>query len=172
MTLDVTAMYAMHQALRRELADLGRVTVRADSDARHILRSGSGWPRFKRVLRTHLHTEDQMLWPVLRCRLAHRPDDLVLLEAIEAEHGAIEQIVVAVDEVLADPTAEPVRLGDLIDALVHGLHGHFEHEEAAALPLVERFVPPAQWMSFRRLHGRRWGDFDIGRRPADTMRGQ
>ncbi|HEX6684511.1 MAG TPA: hemerythrin domain-containing protein [Candidatus Limnocylindrales bacterium] len=158
MTLDVTAMYAMHDVLRGELADLGRVTVRSDGDPGHILRTTGGWPLFKRVLRIHLSAEDEMLWPVLRRRLAHRQDDLVLLEVMEAEHTAIDQVITAIDEVLADPAADPARLGDLADSLVIGLSGHFTREEAAAIPLIVRFVPPSRWTPFEEVHRRELGD--------------
>jgi hemerythrin-like domain-containing protein len=157
MPLDMTAMYAMHDALRRELEHIARVTVRIDDDPRHVLRTAVGWQLFKRSLRIHHGAEDAMLWPALRRQLADRPDDLVLLEAMEAEHAAIGQVIATVDELLTDPEADQVRLGDLTDSLVTGVHGHLTHEEQAAVPLIERTLTTAQWAAFEQVHGQRIG---------------
>lgn len=154
MPLDMTVMYALHDALRRELELLARVTVRVGDDPRRVLRAEPGWQRFTRTLRAHHRAEDELLWPALRRQLAHRPDDLVLLEALEAEHAAIDQLIAIVDELLGDPEADLLRLGDLTDALVTGLGGHLIHEEATAVPLIERVLPAAQWAAFERAHRR------------------
>jgi hypothetical protein len=52
---DLTLMYAMHNALRRELEHLARVTARTDDDPRRILASAAGWEIFKKALHVH-HT--------------------------------------------------------------------------------------------------------------------
>lgn len=153
MPLDMTVMYAMHDVLRRELEHIARVTVRIDDDPRHVLRTAVGWQLFKRSLRIHHSAEDDMLWPVLRRQLVDGPDDLVLLEAMEAEHAAISQVIAAVDELLADPEADRVRLGDLTDSLVRGVYGHLAHEEEAAVPLIARALTTAQWAAFEQVHG-------------------
>jgi hypothetical protein len=46
--LDMTATYAMHNALRRELEHIAKITARADDDPRRILASAAGWEMFKR----------------------------------------------------------------------------------------------------------------------------
>ncbi|GAA0398602.1 hypothetical protein GCM10009530_57830 [Microbispora corallina] len=155
--MDLTGMYAMHHALRRELEHIARVTVRIDDDPRRILRTAIGWQLFTRSVRIHHSAEDDMLWPVLRRQLADRPDDLVPLEAMEAEHAAIDQLIATVDELLADPDADQVRLGDLTDSLVTGLRGHLEHEEDAVIPLTRRALTTAQWAAFDQVHTQRVG---------------
>jgi hypothetical protein len=155
MTLDLTAMYAVHDALRRELEHIARVTVRIDDDPGRVLRTALGWRLFKRTLRIHHGAEDELLWPVLRRQSVDRSDDLVLLEAMEAEHTAIAQVIAAVDELLVDPEADQARLGDLTDSLVRGVRGHLAHEEEAAVPLIARALTPAQWAAFEQAHGRR-----------------
>jgi hypothetical protein len=77
-------MYAVHGALRRELELVARVTVRVGNDPRRVLRTAAGWRQFKETLRTRHRAEDGLLWPALRRQLADRPDELVLLEALEA----------------------------------------------------------------------------------------
>jgi iron-sulfur cluster repair protein YtfE (RIC family) len=150
MPLDMAAMYAVHGALRREVELVARVTVRVGSDPRRVLRTAAGWRQFKETLRAHLSAEDGLLWPALRQQLAGRPDELVLLEALEAEHAAIDQLVAMIDELLGDPETELLRLGDLTDSLVTGLGGHLAHEEAAAIPLIQRVLPAAHWAAFER----------------------
>jgi hemerythrin-like domain-containing protein len=154
MPLDMAAMYAVHGVLRRELELVARVTVRVGDDPRRVLRTAAGWRQFKETLRAHHRAEDGLLWPALRRQLADRPDELVLLEALEAEHAAIDQLIAMIDELLADPEADLLRLGDLTDSLVTGLGGHLTHEEAAAMPLIARVLPAAQWAAFEQAHRR------------------
>jgi hypothetical protein len=81
--LDITAMYAMHNALRRELEHLARITASSNDDPRHILRTAAGWELLKQALHIHHTSEDDSLWPAMRQALASRPDDLALLDAME-----------------------------------------------------------------------------------------
>lgn len=155
--LDVTAMYAMHDALRREVEHIARITTRVDGDPGIILRTAAGWQLFTRSLHVHHTAEDDALWPALRGTLARRPDELALLEAMEAEHTAIDGVIDAIDTVLTDPRAGLDRLGDLADSLVTGLTGHLKHEEDQALPLIQAFATPQQWAHFGQIHGQRIG---------------
>ncbi|MEV5574777.1 hemerythrin domain-containing protein [Spirillospora sp. NPDC052269] len=155
--LDMTAMYAMHDALRREAEHLATATARLDGDPRTILRTAAGWELFKMSLHIHHTAEDDALWPVLRQTLAGRSDDLALLEAMEAEHAAIDQIIEAIDTALTDPEVGLERLGDLSDSLVTGLTGHLKHEEDQALPLIQATATPQQWAAFGQTHAQRIG---------------
>ncbi|MQY07088.1 hemerythrin domain-containing protein [Actinomadura macrotermitis] len=78
------------------------------------------------------------LWPALRETLADRPDELALLEAMEAEHAAVDEVIAVIGTALADPGAP---LGDLIDSLYTGLNGHLKHEEDQTLPLIGPDAP-------------------------------
>ncbi|MEV0173391.1 hemerythrin domain-containing protein [Streptomyces sp. NPDC050803] len=147
--VDLTVMYAMHDALRRELAHLDRMTTSADRDPGQ-LPATAGWALFKKALHAHDTAEDEALWPVLRERLAGRPKDLALLEALEAEHAAIVPLIKAIDAALAAPEVDQLGLGILIDALATGLAGHLKHEEDTALPLVRRALTAEQWDRFRQ----------------------
>ncbi|MFP3988984.1 hemerythrin domain-containing protein [Streptomyces sp. E11-3] len=149
--IDLTAMYTMHDALRREMAQLDRITTDTDRDPRQ-LPTTVGWTLFKKALHAHHTAEDDALWPALRRRLAGRPKDLALLEAMEAEHTAIAPLIEAIDAALADPEVSRLRLGVLTDALTTGLAGHLQHEEDAALPLVRRALTAEQWGHFGQVH--------------------
>jgi len=153
----MTMMYAMHDALRRELVRIARVTARADDDPRRILRTAAGWEMFKAYLRVHHTSEDALVWPVMQRVLAERPDDLALLDAMEAEHAAIDPLLAAIDEALADRETGPKRLGDLVDGLVTGLTGHLRHEENEGLSLIDATLTEEQWQRFGQEHGRRIG---------------
>lgn len=150
--LDLTVMYATHDALRRELAHLDRITTNADRDPRHVLATAAGWKLFKKALHAHHAAEDDALWPPLRHNLAGRPKDLALVEVMEVEHAAIKPVIQAIDEELTGSGCDPLRLGRLVDALTRGLAGHLEHEEEAALPLVQQVVTAEQWDHFGRVH--------------------
>ncbi|WP_327411898.1 hemerythrin domain-containing protein [Streptomyces sp. NBC_01233] len=149
--IDLTVMHAMHDALRRELAHLDRVTTAADRDPRQVLANAAGWTLFKKALHAHHAAEDDALWPSLRQNLAGRPKDLALLEVMEAEHAAITKVILAIDGTLSDPGAGSPRLGQLADALTRGLAGHLKHEEEAALPLVQGVLTAEQWGHFSRV---------------------
>ncbi|GAT64395.1 hemerythrin [Planomonospora sphaerica] len=150
--LDLTALHGMHDALRREVVRLTRFAFRAGPDPRRVLR----WRQFERSLRLHFAAEDRALWPPLRRSLAHRPDRLTLLEALEAEHTALEELIDVIDELHAHPGIDLGigGLGDLTDSLVTGLTGHLEHEEDAVLPLIRQVLTARQWARFTRLHTR------------------
>lgn len=155
--LDMTPMLAMHDALRREAEQLDRVTIRVDADPRAILRTAAGWELFKTSLHVHHSAEDDALWPGLRLTLADRPGDLTLLEAMEAEHAALDQVIEAIDAALAGPEYGLDRLGDLTDSLVTGLTGHLRHEEDQALPLIQAVTTQEQWTHFGQIHAQRVG---------------
>jgi iron-sulfur cluster repair protein YtfE (RIC family) len=153
--LDMTAMYVMHDALRRELEHLAKVTARRDDDPRAVLRTAAGWQLFKTSLHIHHTTEDDALWPALREHLAAQPDELALLETMEAEHAAVDGVIETIDGLLADPEAGPDRLGDLVDSLTAGLTAHLKHEEDQTLPLIQAVATPQQWAHFGEVHGQR-----------------
>lgn len=152
---DMTAMYAMHAALRRELEQIARIAAGTDDDPRRILASAVGWDMFKKALHIHHSSEDEALWPAMRESLAGRPDELAVVAAMEAEHGTIDPLIEAIDAAIADRDAGPERLGGLIDGLAGVLSGHLKHEEAEALPLVQASLTAEQWQHFGQVHASR-----------------
>ena len=149
-TIDFTMMYVTHNAFRR---DLDRLAAAA-GDPAGTGRIRAGWENFKTQLHLHHSVEDSHLWPRLQ-RAVTGPDDLVLLEQMEAEHALIDPLLAAVDTAMADPggTALAEALRELSTAL--GLH--LEHEEADALPLIQKVLTPADWKAFASAMRRRQG---------------
>ena len=138
-------MYAMHQALRREAAQLDRITEPGRS-----LPTAVGWRLFKQALRLHHTAEDQALWPPMRHTLAGRPRERALLEAMEAEHAGIDQLIQTIDLAVTDLGSE--WLNDLVHALVIGVCGHLDHEEDRTVPLIQATVTVEQWRRFGQTH--------------------
>jgi iron-sulfur cluster repair protein YtfE (RIC family) len=141
---DMTMMYAMHDALRRELERIAGVVARPGDDPRPVLRAAAGWELFKRYLHIHHTAEDETVWPMMEPLLAGRPDDLALLAAMESEHAAIDPLLSGIDAALADRHDGAQRLGELVDALATALSAHLKHEEDEALALIDATLTEQQ----------------------------
>jgi hemerythrin-like domain-containing protein len=154
-TNDMTMMYTMHAALRRDLDRIARLTARPNDDPRHILRTAAGWQMFTSYLTIHHTAEDDLLWPPMRAALADDSDGVALLDAMEAEHAAIDPLLAAIDAALADRESGPHRLGELTDALAVALRRHLDHEEAEGLALIDATLTEQQWRAFGVEGGKR-----------------
>jgi iron-sulfur cluster repair protein YtfE (RIC family) len=139
---DLTIMIAAHDAFRRDLTRLARTASAANlSDPARRQSIAAGWDLFKHQLHMHHTTEDEIIWPTLRPRLAHSAAALSVLDAMEAEHGLIDPLLAAVDTQFAGGD----RLADVIDALTSALTGHLAHEERDGLPLIGTALSAAEW---------------------------
>ena len=152
---DWTMMYAMHAALRRELERIARVTARTNDDPKHVLRTAAGWEMFKSYLQVHHTAEDDKLWPPMRTALAGDADEMALLDAMEAEHSAIDPLLAAIDAALADRDSGPQQLGEQTDALATALRAHLDHEEAEGLAVIDATITDEQFRAFGAEHGKR-----------------
>lgn len=150
---DLTLMYATHDAFRRDLALLA-ATARDHGTA-----PGSpfrtGWETFQTFLTIHHTAEDKVLWPLMRAKLADRPAQLRMLDEMDAEHEALDPLLEAVEDVLAQGRQErlPALIAEVGGKLVH----HLDHEERAALPLVLEVLSAQEYDTFgaeqRRMLG-------------------
>jgi hypothetical protein len=141
---DLTVMLAAHDAFRRDLTRLARTTSAANlSDPARRQSVAAGWELFKRQLHLHHTTEDEIIWPLLRPRLAQSAAALSVLDAMEAEHELIDPLLAAVDAEFARTGGD--RLADVIDALTTSLTGHLGHEERDGLPLIGVALTKAEW---------------------------
>ncbi|MFE0730704.1 hemerythrin domain-containing protein [Streptomyces antibioticus] len=148
--LDMTMMFAIHDALRRELERIARITSRVDEDPRHVLSTAVGWELFKKFLTAHHSSEDRTLWPVMYEALAGRGADseIALLDEMEDEHAVIDPLLADIDAALADRDSGAERLGGLVDTLCTDLRAHLDHEEREALALMDLTLSPQQWAAF------------------------
>jgi hypothetical protein len=140
---DLTIMLAAHDAFRRDLTRLVRTAAAADlSDPARRQSVEAGWELFKHQLHLHHTAEDEIIWPVLRPRLAHSEHALSVLDAMEDEHELIDPLLTAVDAGFAQRDDS---LADVIGALVSSLTGHLAHEERDGLPLIGVALTAAEW---------------------------
>jgi hemerythrin-like domain-containing protein len=158
---DLTVMLAAHEALQRDLTGLAHAAAgagRGDPARRQSVQHG--WEVFQRQLHIHHTAEDELVWPVLRERLAASDAARSVLEAMAAEHQQIDPLLAAVDQAMRGPGGDGT-LGDTVDVLTMALHGHLAHEERDALPLIGTALTAAEW---RRV-GRRIGLRNLRRAP-------
>ncbi|WP_436777371.1 hemerythrin domain-containing protein [Yinghuangia sp. YIM S09857] len=141
MPIDLTMMYAVHDAVRR---DADRMT----QDARPAALT-AGWPPFKQYLTAHHAAEDASLWPVLRLRTAASDDarrTAALLDAMTAEHGDLDSAMAVVDNALAagDHSTAHRAVRDLAPLV----RAHLDHEERDVLPLLGEVLTEKEWAAF------------------------
>jgi deazaflavin-dependent oxidoreductase (nitroreductase family) len=146
--VDVSGMYLMHRAFRRDLAAFADVvpTIGPTDSARWALVERRV-AFFGTVLHKHHHGEDIALWPLL----AERGADPAVLEALEAEHAGIDPLLATIsaglhalaagggDEATRDQVAScAVRLRDALGA-------HLAHEERDGMALVQQHLRQEDW---------------------------
>jgi len=155
--LDMSMMFAIHDALRREVVQVTRIARVPDDNPGPLLRAALGWELFKKFLTVHHTTEDDALWPTLRAQVAAQPDRLALADALEAEHAVIEPLLTAIDAAAADPDYGYQRFGDIVDELATKLSAHLSHEETDGLPLIDTALTAQEWQRFAQVHAERVG---------------
>jgi hypothetical protein len=153
--LDMSMMFAIHDALRRELVQVARIAALRDDDPGKLLRAALGWELFKKFLLVHHTTEDDVLWPALRENVAGHPDRLALADALEAEHAVIEPLLTAIDAAAADPEYGYQRFGDITDELAAKLTAHLTHEETDGLALIDASLTEREWLHFAQTQSKR-----------------
>ena len=80
------------------------------------------------------------------------------MDALEAEHAAIDPLLAAVEDAAADREYGYQRFGDLADALVATLSGHLSHEESDGLALIDATLTEQEWKNFSDVHRSRIGE--------------
>jgi hemerythrin-like domain-containing protein len=142
--VDFTMMYVAHDAFSR---DLSRLIQISSAGRAHTSQAQAIWAMFSRQLHVHHTAEDTSLWPRLRVAVTDA-DDIAVLDAMEAEHAALDPQLEGVEAALhgRDGAGLVTRLRDLAS----GLAAHMRHEEDAALPLIDRRLGRAGWAAFGR----------------------
>lgn len=150
---DMTGMYVMHHAFRRDLVAFEsavRHTPVGDCDAWRALQDR--WARFGDTLHHHHRVEDDAIWPVLleRADAAGETDARALLDAMEAEHEQIDPALAACTDGFAQMVEHPCTdHRNALDVHVTTTHAllldHLRHEETEALPLAQRRMTADDW---------------------------
>jgi iron-sulfur cluster repair protein YtfE (RIC family) len=149
--VDFTFMYAAHDAFHR---DLRRLVAAVDAGRSADPAVRTGWTTFKNQLHVHHTAEDRWLWPALRDKVT-RPDEMSVLDAMEAEHLHLEPLLSQVDGALV--ASDLAGLAEGASALATALTAHMEHEEQDALPLVESHLGAQGWAAFGKTAGKSAG---------------
>jgi iron-sulfur cluster repair protein YtfE (RIC family) len=158
---DMTGMYVMHHAFRRDLAAFTssvRSTPLGDGDTWAAL--ARRWARFSSSLHHHHSAEDEHYWPVLLLAVESRGTaaDLAEVHAMSDEHADIDPLVTAIGEGFAALVEHPcdehrnaldIRLAGLREVL----DDHLRHEETVVLPLVQRVMTTQQYEDVEKAIG-------------------
>ncbi|HEX5510790.1 MAG TPA: hemerythrin domain-containing protein [Actinomycetales bacterium] len=148
---DMQIMRVLHNAFRRDAARLADAaahyeTVDAETHDALLL----GWHGFSSALHHHHTVEDRHIWPVMRRKLADRPDDLAVLDAMECEHALIDPALEALERAFDDREGERDEIARPIDDIVVLLHSHLGHEERDAFPLMREVITSQEWARLNR----------------------
>ena len=131
----------MHSAFQREILRLREGLRKADlSDAKATKGLARRYKFFSVTLHQHHQGEDTFQWPNIRPKA--NPKEIAVLDAMEAEHGALASVLGAVDKDFKTLTVNSDK--DQIAARLHELGtvltGHTEHEESEGMLIVQKYL--------------------------------
>jgi len=165
--LDLSAIYVVHHALRRDLRDLRKAlsaTPLTAADSWSALRRR--WTGFTTALHHHTRVEDRGIWPEIERLLG--PDDpgRAVLRAMSAEHARLEPLLDAVTSGFATITSMPDpdgrdRLAADLGRAQEAILAHLAHEETAALPLMQARLPKDRWKAAQKAAAKEYGLSDL-----------
>lgn len=149
--VDMTMMYVMHHAFRRDLAAFAAtvpLTPVEDAEAWRAL--NARWTTFSSALHHHHHGEDTWLWPALMEKVG--PAERQTLAAMEDEHADIDPLLDACRDGLATMTTHPTpdvraSLAVRLVAAKEHLARHLAHEETDTITLMQRVMTNEEWLA-------------------------
>ena len=147
--VDMTVMYLMHHAFRRDLHAFSETVPRTPVEDRDAWRAlGQRWEHFAAVLHHHHTGEDTYLWPFLMGRATE--EERGTLAAMEAEHAEIDPGLAACAAGfarLADHADVDARAGLAVRlcAVREALGRHLRHEESETIALLQRVMTQEEW---------------------------
>lgn len=156
--VDMTMMYVMHHAFRRDLAMLAAAAaVTPATDRRAWAALADRWALFSEALHHHHSGEDRGLWP--RLLEVATPEEVEVLEAMEAEHECIDPMLAACGTGFArlrEHADEHVRatLAVRLAAAQAQLGEHLRHEETEAIAIIQGRLTEADWQQIDEEHFR------------------
>jgi type IV secretory pathway VirJ component len=154
--VDMTMMYVMHYAFRRDLTAFAAAAAATPVDDQPTWQAlNHRWQLFAEALHHHHSGEDAGLWPLLTARADE--EGRQLLQAMEEEHSEIDPILEAVTAGLARlaTTADADTKAALVVRLCAGkesLARHLAHEETEAIALVQQLMTDAEWRQLDEEH--------------------
>jgi hemerythrin-like domain-containing protein len=162
--VDMTMMYVMHHAFRRDLQAFATAAGSTPaSDRRAWKAMAQRWETFSAALHHHHSGEDAGVWPALMERAD--AEGRATLEAMEAEHSEIDPILEACAAGLKRLAEHPdddarAALAVRLVAARERLAEHLKHEETEAIPLIQALLTQEEW---ERIEKQQFTD-DLGLR--------
>ena len=150
---DTSDMVIVHRMFRRECALLPQLVAAVAGGDLARARTVAGHAREVLDMLHHHHVgEDELLWPRLSVRTRFHAD---LLARMDSQHQGLavllEHAATAFTAWQHAPTAPTsTALTTLLEQLSAGLNEHFDEEEAAVLPIVERVITAAEYQEVGR----------------------
>ena len=147
--VDMTIMYLMHHAFRRDLRAFSEVVPVTPLEDREAWRAlAERWELFAVPLHHHHAGEDTWLWPFLMEKAG--PEERRTLEAMEAEHAEIDPGLAACAAGFARLAAAPeadarAALAVRLTAVREALGRHLHHEETETILLMQRVLTAEEW---------------------------
>ncbi|MFW3169539.1 hemerythrin domain-containing protein [Geodermatophilus sp. CPCC 206100] len=166
--LDMSGMYVMHHAFRRDLDAFCAAAERTPLEDAATWRALAGrWERFATMLHHHHAVEDASIWPALSERVRAVEGAPATLEAMHAEHATIDPVLARCAELFdamstAPDAATREALAEQLTATRDLLIRHLAHEETEALPLAQRHLPLSDWAASEKAAQRSYGLRDTG----------
>lgn len=127
-----TMIMCSHHAFRRDVACFARALASFDASSvsgAEALRDE--WTKFRAGLHGHHTVEDTAIFPDLRSK---DPSIAGALDELDAQHRAIDPLLVRGDELFANVVAHVYAARTLIDSLQALLDAHLELEERTMIP--------------------------------------
>jgi hypothetical protein len=149
--IDMTMMYLMHHAFRRDLDAFAGAVPRTPVEDRRAWRAmARRWELFSTTLHHHHHGEDTGLWPLLVERA--NASERATLQAMEDEHAEIDPLLAGAAAGFARLSEHPdvdarAALSVRVAAARESLGRHLRHEETEAIALVQRVMTRSDWES-------------------------
>lgn len=155
--VDLSMMFVMHHAFRRDLAAFATAVPRTPVTDRDTWRAlAARWVVLVTALHHHHEGEDRWLWPALLERAD--PGERRTLAEMVAEHEAIDPLLESAAlglEALAAGAGEDVRaaLAVRLAAARESLGRHLAHEETDAVRILQASLSVAQWAGIEAHFG-------------------
>jgi hemerythrin-like domain-containing protein len=149
---DTSDMVIVHRMFRRECALLPQLVAAVAGGDRARARAVAGHAREVLDMLHHHHVgEDELLWPRLSARTPLHAE----LARMDSQHQdlavLLEQAATAFTAWQHAPTAPySTALTELLEQLSAELNKHFDEEESAVLPIVERVITADEYQDLGR----------------------